>query len=196
MPRPRFTPGERTPRTHWAGGCVGLSVGVDTEAKGKILSPLPGIEPWSPGRPARRQTLYPLSYPADTRLEHTAEITETPCTRDRHFEIGSSLRPYKATAVHTLHPIYAANRMSFWNLFLFQCMLLKVTLIWFPFVNETCSHLHEHVSFKNNRYCSSVSPHLIHQVSPHDKEVRVWFSGSAKTNCWAGNHTFWWGAWR
>jgi hypothetical protein len=34
------------------------------EARGKILSPLPGIEPRSPGRPARSQTLYCLSYPA------------------------------------------------------------------------------------------------------------------------------------
>jgi hypothetical protein len=31
---------------------------LDTEGKGKILSPLPGIEPRSPGRPARSQTLY------------------------------------------------------------------------------------------------------------------------------------------
>jgi hypothetical protein len=34
--------------------------GVDTEARRKILSPLPGIEPRSPGRPARSQTLYVL----------------------------------------------------------------------------------------------------------------------------------------
>jgi hypothetical protein len=37
--------------------------GLDTEARGKILSPLPGIEHRSPGRPARNQTLYYLSYP-------------------------------------------------------------------------------------------------------------------------------------
>jgi hypothetical protein len=30
----------------------------------KILSPLPGIEPLSHGRPARSETLYRLSYPA------------------------------------------------------------------------------------------------------------------------------------
>jgi hypothetical protein len=33
----------------------------------KILSPLPGIESQSPGRPTRSQTLYWLSYPAHTR---------------------------------------------------------------------------------------------------------------------------------
>jgi hypothetical protein len=38
--------------------------GLVTEATGKILSPLSGIEPRSPGRPALSQTLYWLSYPA------------------------------------------------------------------------------------------------------------------------------------
>jgi hypothetical protein len=36
---------------------------VWTQARGKILSPLPGIEPGSHGRPVRSQTLYWLSYP-------------------------------------------------------------------------------------------------------------------------------------
>jgi hypothetical protein len=56
-----FIPGERTPGTHWTGGWVGPRAGLDTEDRGKILSPLPGIEPRSPGRPARSQTLYCLS---------------------------------------------------------------------------------------------------------------------------------------
>jgi hypothetical protein len=37
---------------------VGPRAGLDTQARGKIL------EPRSPGRPARSQTLYRLSYPA------------------------------------------------------------------------------------------------------------------------------------
>jgi hypothetical protein len=37
---------------------VGLRTGLDTEVRRKILSPLPGIEPRSPGRPARSQALY------------------------------------------------------------------------------------------------------------------------------------------
>jgi hypothetical protein len=53
-----FTPGERTPGTHCTGDWVGPRAGLDTEDRGKILSPLPGIEPRSPGRPARSQTLY------------------------------------------------------------------------------------------------------------------------------------------
>jgi hypothetical protein len=51
-------PRERTPGTHCTGGWVGPSAGLDKEAGGKVLSPLPGIEPRSPGRPARSQTLY------------------------------------------------------------------------------------------------------------------------------------------
>jgi hypothetical protein len=51
-------PGERTPVTHCTGGWVGFRAGLDTETRGKILSSLPGIEPRSPGRPFRSQTLY------------------------------------------------------------------------------------------------------------------------------------------
>jgi hypothetical protein len=59
-----LAPGERTPGTHCTGRWVGPRTGLDTEARTKILSPLPGIEPRSTGRPARSQTLYCLSYPA------------------------------------------------------------------------------------------------------------------------------------
>jgi hypothetical protein len=62
-PRPRFIPEERTTGTHCPGGWVGPRAGLNTEDKGKILSPLSGIEHRSPGRPARSQTLYWLSYP-------------------------------------------------------------------------------------------------------------------------------------
>jgi hypothetical protein len=53
-----LTQGKGTPGTHCTGGWVGPTGGLDTEARGKILSPLPGIEPRSPGRPARSQILY------------------------------------------------------------------------------------------------------------------------------------------
>jgi hypothetical protein len=67
-PWPRFIPGERTPGTHCTGGWVGPRAGLDTEVRGKILSTLPGIEPRSPGRPVRSQTLYWLSYPGSSTL--------------------------------------------------------------------------------------------------------------------------------
>jgi hypothetical protein len=75
-PRSRFSPGERTPGTHCTGGWVGPRAGLDTETRGKILSSLPGIEPRSPGRPARSQTLYWLSYPAHTNLYCYHELNQ------------------------------------------------------------------------------------------------------------------------
>jgi hypothetical protein len=41
-PRPRFTPGERTPGTHCTRLWVGPRAGLDSEAKGKILCPCRG----------------------------------------------------------------------------------------------------------------------------------------------------------
>jgi hypothetical protein len=57
-PAALLPPGERTPGTHWTGGWVDARAGLDTEARGKNPLPLPGIEPLSPGRLARSQTLY------------------------------------------------------------------------------------------------------------------------------------------
>jgi hypothetical protein len=55
----RALPSEKVPpvptvQHAWGGPRAGL----DTDAGEKILSPLPGIEPRSPGRPVRSQTLY------------------------------------------------------------------------------------------------------------------------------------------
>jgi hypothetical protein len=49
---------ETTPGTHYTEGWVGFRAGLETEAIENILSPLRGIEPQSPGRPVRSQTLY------------------------------------------------------------------------------------------------------------------------------------------
>jgi hypothetical protein len=51
-------PRERTLITHCIEGWVGPRAGLDTEARGKILLSLPGIEPQLPSRPVRRHTLY------------------------------------------------------------------------------------------------------------------------------------------
>jgi hypothetical protein len=51
-------PEKGPPGTHCTGGWVGPRAGLDTEARGKFLSPLPGIEPRSPGHPVRSQTLH------------------------------------------------------------------------------------------------------------------------------------------
>jgi hypothetical protein len=65
--------GERTHGTHCTGGWVGPKADLDREAKGKRHSLLPGIEPRSPGRPVRSQTLYSLSYPGSS-ANHTLSL--------------------------------------------------------------------------------------------------------------------------
>jgi hypothetical protein len=55
-PRPRFTPG-----THYTESWVGPRAGLNIDVRGKISS-LPGIEPRTPSRRVRSQTLYWLSY--------------------------------------------------------------------------------------------------------------------------------------
>jgi hypothetical protein len=50
---------------------VGPRAGLDTEATGKFLLLLPGIEPPSLGRPVRSQTLYYLSYRTHNLCDNT-----------------------------------------------------------------------------------------------------------------------------
>jgi hypothetical protein len=72
-PRPPFTPGERTPGTHFTGGWVGPR--ADTEVRGKILLPLLGIEPQSPRLPVRNQALW-WATPAPIFYTCYCEITK------------------------------------------------------------------------------------------------------------------------
>jgi hypothetical protein len=52
-----FTPGERARGTHWTGGWVGPTTGLDDVEWRKIL-PLPGLELPPLGRPTGSQSLY------------------------------------------------------------------------------------------------------------------------------------------
>jgi hypothetical protein len=47
-----LAPGKGPPVPICTGGWVGPRAGLDAKARGNIFSPLPGIEPQSPGRPA------------------------------------------------------------------------------------------------------------------------------------------------
>jgi hypothetical protein len=81
-------PRGKDPGTRWTGGWVGPRAGLDIEARGEILSSLPGIEPRSPDRPDRSQTLYCLSYPphpynntrmyADSTEDNGGPLAENP----------------------------------------------------------------------------------------------------------------------
>jgi hypothetical protein len=58
----RFTPGERALSTHWIGGWVNPSAGLDRVEKITFLtSPALKLRPL--GRPARTSSLYGLRYP-------------------------------------------------------------------------------------------------------------------------------------
>jgi hypothetical protein len=59
------------------------------QARGKVLSPLPGIELRSPGRPARSQTLHWLSNPAykiRTRDQYTATFDASSIAIQKNIE--------------------------------------------------------------------------------------------------------------
>jgi hypothetical protein len=74
-PRPRFTPGERTPGTHWTGGWVDPRAGLDTEARGKILCPCRGS---NPDRPVVQSVVRHYTAWA-TRLLNLYHIKNTGC---------------------------------------------------------------------------------------------------------------------
>jgi hypothetical protein len=107
MPRPRFTPGERTPGTHRTGGWVGPRAGLAKEARRKILLPLLGIEPRPPGRPVLSQTLYWLSYQgSDNNIQYIKPKYIT-CTTISCFTVTTLRRksyfPYRYAADHWIH---------------------------------------------------------------------------------------------
>jgi hypothetical protein len=58
----RFTPEEGALGTHWLGGWMGPSAGLDGMEKRKFLT-LSGLELRPLGCPGRSQSLYRLSYP-------------------------------------------------------------------------------------------------------------------------------------
>jgi hypothetical protein len=72
---------------------VGHRASLDTEDRGTILLPLPGIEPRWPGRPARGQTLYCLSYSAHNRcsVDHFVYRKKHFCYNGSHPEAGENV---------------------------------------------------------------------------------------------------------
>jgi hypothetical protein len=81
MPRLRFSPGEKIHRYPLYRRLGGTRAGLDTEARGKILSPLPGMKPRSSGRPARSQT---RSYNLNKSCNFLLSKSELP----QHFTVS------------------------------------------------------------------------------------------------------------
>jgi hypothetical protein len=80
-------PAKGSPVPIGQGGWVGHRACLDSEVRGKILLPLTGFEPRSPGRPVCSQTLYWLSYPG------SVTSTQTPNPTPEHNQ-SAILRTY------------------------------------------------------------------------------------------------------
>jgi hypothetical protein len=83
----RITPGERSPGTHWIGGWVGPSTGLDDVGRRKIL-PLPELKLQPLCRPARSQSLHPLRF----KINFNITLLSTPRSPSGVFRSGSLIR--------------------------------------------------------------------------------------------------------
>jgi hypothetical protein len=107
-PRPRFTPGERNPCTHCTGGWAGPRAGLDKEVRGKILSPLLGIEPPTPGRQpvARHYT----DWATLLTIEQLLCDTNFECVRKSADEIRK--RFFQSLKNKTNEPVVSGNNST------------------------------------------------------------------------------------
>jgi hypothetical protein len=121
-PRPgRFTPGERSPGTHWIGGWVGPRAGLD-DVKRKLF--LPGLELRTVGRSAPSQLLYRLWHPVSFSLRCILILFP-------HLRLYS-----KRLCVHFFsRHAYYISRQSYFRWFdchnCICCTLMKLRTVWF-----------------------------------------------------------------
>jgi hypothetical protein len=119
-PRPRLRGNDPPVPTGQEAGWAPRA-GLDTEVRGKILSPLPGIEPRSPGRPARSQTLHWLSYPVHHRVRSTRRNTfwHTTGKREQIQILLADLEPVISTCASQRHGYflyrYTISYPKFWK---------------------------------------------------------------------------------
>jgi hypothetical protein len=113
-------PGERTPGTYCTGGWVGPRAGLNTEAREKILSPIPGIEPRSPVCAALCHSLYWLSYPAYSYNNTYINIRHT------YFESSEVIMSvWIMTLIWILMPTFRRKPVS-------SSSELKIEIGWYP----------------------------------------------------------------
>jgi hypothetical protein len=108
-PRPRFTPGERSPGTHWTGGWVGPRAGLDAEARRKIVCLCRGS---NPGCPVRSQLLCWLSYPGSLRALYNSRNCLTPTHRPIivYYELGNTKKEAVGTYFKALWRLEVATK--------------------------------------------------------------------------------------
>jgi hypothetical protein len=117
-------PRGKHPGTYCTGGWVVLRAGLDTETRGKILSPLPGIETRSPGLLACSQSLYWLSYPAYTTTTTTAAVA---ATNDWLMKFSYFYLKPDSNFVRMVHQIIATLRYFWEAAFRHVCFLGYLT---------------------------------------------------------------------
>jgi hypothetical protein len=81
---------------------------LHTEATGKILSSLPGIEPRSLRRPAHSQTLYWLSHPASRKVGCELNLWK-PLVYNTRLQHGISMKRERDTNQDSIPRYYACN---------------------------------------------------------------------------------------
>jgi hypothetical protein len=138
-PRPRFSPGERSPGTHCTGGWASSRSVLDTEVRVKIILHLLVVEPRSPGRPLCIQALYRLSYPG-SQISVDTEYNSLRCQQ-------------------------TASSLSSQDAFQFiVCVILSTINFYFPNVIDPCCSQHVPQSPRqqrgalrlNSKHCRSV----------------------------------------
>jgi hypothetical protein len=118
----------------------------------------------------KRQVLSEKLHDIGSRLEHTprksrkrrAQETAVSESSARRATQLLKLRPYKTTIIHVLQPL--SPQLTF-------------------FSDEASIHLQGYINTQNNRYWSSQTPHLIHDVSLHPVKVGVWCAVKCKKHC-------------
>jgi hypothetical protein len=95
----RFTPEERAPGTHWVGGWVALSAGLDIEKR--KFSSLPGLELRLIRRPVRSRSLCRLRYPgSDFKSQWFVYVLHTLLFKTLNFFSGS-IRAFRIVPMET-----------------------------------------------------------------------------------------------
>jgi hypothetical protein len=103
-PRPRFSPGKRTPGTHCIRSWVDLRAGLDAEARGKILCPCRGSNP----------------PPSSTEVKNSHSYTSTPpyvcmepgATLPTRFTVPESCHSHSLRMLGAVPPLL---HTSSWN---------------------------------------------------------------------------------
>jgi hypothetical protein len=178
-----FTPGERTPGTHWTGGWVSPRAGLDTEAIGKILCPCRGSNPDRPVvQPVvRHYTAWANPAPTDSCLHILIFIKIGPKVTDHLWspkrvsgaEVTTWAIPFRWVPAWEIS-LALRSAVCFWQ-------ERHVVMLW----------VHLRTSILSNRPChlSFIPPKLFWYLITNDDahfdvvRLRLWTAATKRTYC-------------